>query len=468
MACNVAGAEGTCSAAEPGGMDACFEGFCDGSGNCITGVPEWAMLYGAFGDQQALGSAWRAQGLAVAGDNDGALLPGGFSYGIDGFVYELNGAGTVVWAVEFTDGDTQRLTSVVGTTSGLAVAGSCYTSGTFQSFGGSTFTNPSCASNDDVILARVADGGMALVGSPKKLVDSSQGRDQANALANRSDGAVAVGFEFEGPLRPLAGDGVWTAAGVDSGVALFTSAWADTWSAQVGGSGNETVTGVAFDPAGDVIAVGNYNGSFPLQADVPPASSGVNVFLVKLDGQTGAAQWGLGFGNGSVQTAVPVAIGNGGEILVGGAAQGTVELGGGVTLTGGTARRGFLLAVSDAGVPMWAYNITGDGVSGILDLAVTPDGNIAIAGSFTSTITIAATHDSAGGEDAFVALLTADGRPLWSHASGGAGDSYACCVEVDDDGVVYAVGNTDTPVAFGLASPATPVDIDVWVARFAK
>jgi hypothetical protein len=85
-------------------------------------------------------------------------------------------------------------------------------------------------------------------------------------------------------------------------------------------------------------------------------------------------------------------------------------------------------------------------------LAVSGDGQVAIAGSVTGTLQGATngptnSSDTSGKTDSFVTLFNADGEEVWTERRGGTDDDQASAVAFGDDGTVYVAGRTRSAVA---------------------
>jgi hypothetical protein len=84
-----------------------------------------------------------------------------------------------------------------------------------------------------------------------------------------------------------------------------------------------------------------------------------------------------------------------------------------------------------------------------LAVAVAPGGGTVVAGSFVGGLDLGAgAHASAGADDAFVALLDAEGNALWSRTFGGGATDRASGVAVADDGTIWVAGQAGS--SFGV------------------
>jgi len=110
-----------------------------------------------------------------------------------------------------------------------------------------------------------------------------------------------------------------------------------------------------------------------------------------------------------------------------------------------------------------------------LDVAALPAGGAAVVGRFAGITTSG--EESVGGDDAFVALMQADGAPREVHTLGGLEDDAAQAVAVDDAGNLYVGGRFRSSVDFGggpfdsagrhdlFVASYTPAGVHRWSSR---
>jgi hypothetical protein len=83
-------------------------------------------------------------------------------------------------------------------------------------------------------------------------------------------------------------------------------------------------------------------------------------------------------------------------------------------------------------------------------VAVAPNGDLLLTGSFMDAITLGGPAlTSGGGADVWVARYQADGTFIWSTRFGGIGEDRGRGIAVGGDGAVYVVGDFVAPVDFG-------------------
>lgn len=105
----------------------------------------------------------------------------------------------------------------------------------------------------------------------------------------------------------------------------------------------------------------------------------------------------------------------------------------------------------------WARAISASGadVSGNY-ITTDPAGNIYLAGSFQTTITIGTTSFTASGTDSFLAKLDAQGNVLWARQLGGASVQNVSALATDASGNVFVGGGFTTTLVLGTTTLSLP------------
>jgi hypothetical protein len=263
-----------------------------------------------------------------------------------------------------------------------------------------------------------------------------------------------------------------TGSNRDLFVARFTSSGARLWATYYGGSGEDDGQFVspAIDSSGNVIITGNTASSnFPVSTNAFQTSFAgglADAFVVKFD-SNGARIWGtyLGGGQGaSGENYTPydfgsaVAVEQGGMIVVVGNTFSTdfpVTTGAFQTSYGGNSDA-FVTRFTSNGLLLWSTYIggnTGDGGHGV---AVSPTGNIFVAGqagaNFPITTGAYQTTTTAGTLAAVVINLDTAGQRVWATYYGGNNNDGASNIELDSSNNVVICGearSTNLPTTVG-------------------
>ncbi|MEM6993493.1 MAG: hypothetical protein AAF721_23465 [Myxococcota bacterium] len=229
------------------------------------------------------------------------------------------------------------------------------------------------------------------------------------------------------------------------------------WSRQHGNTddahSSEWITTVATAPDGTSIIAGTVSGSldFGDAGSIVGANAG---FIAKID-TDGGVVWATalqGADGLSVRAADLDAAGN---VAVTGFVDGQLDIGGTV-VPGGSSFDGFLLSLDADGALRFGEIYPSDDLNGFYDVAVHPDGNIAVIGYFDAAINLGDSQlqATANSEDAIVGLFDSEGGHVWSRRYGDAGAQRGDGVTFDEAGnVVVAVRNASTIDFGGLPHP---------------
>jgi hypothetical protein len=137
------------------------------------------------------------------------------------------------------------------------------------------------------------------------------GNANPSAIAASSLGKAVVVGNFTSAL-PFGGTaGTLTGAGgADAFVVQFDpTTLAPTWAVRLGGAGSDTASGVALTSLGDVVVTGAFNRTTTGAAALTAASATApDVFLLKLQGATGATAFAASYGDALMQTGDAVAV----------------------------------------------------------------------------------------------------------------------------------------------------------------
>jgi hypothetical protein len=179
-----------------------------------------------------------------------------------------------------------------------------------------------------------------------------------------------------------------------------------------------TSTGVASDGMGNVVLIGGLQGAVSLGGADLTSAGGSDVFVAKFS-SSGAHLWSKRFGDAKEQSGDRVAVDKGGNILLTGGFAGTLDWGGGGTLTT-KGEAVFLVKLDPSGNSVWAKGFEeATGSVFITQIAVDSADRVAIAGQLTGTVDFGGGPlVSAGNTDVFVVSFDADGKYLFGRRFG--------------------------------------------------
>ena len=256
---------------------------------------------------------------------------------------------------------------------------------------------------------------------------------QAFDLVVDPAGNVAVTGTFLGTVDfdPGAATFNLTSAGnLDVFVVKLDSSGALLWARQVGSTGLDSAEGIATDPAGNIYAVGLFNGTVDFDPGVdnfPLNSSGLSdAFILKLD-SSGGFSWARRVGGTGSDRAIAVALDGQTPTFVGSfSGTGDFDPGAGAhNLTASGPTDVFVCRLTVAGIFDWARQLGGSSTESVYDVAVGALGEIFTVGEFTGTADFdpnpgSAFNLTATGSAAFISKLNAGGSFLYAKQLGGA------------------------------------------------
>jgi hypothetical protein len=242
-------------------------------------------------------------------------------------------------------------------------------------------------------------------------------------------------------------------------IAKFNQAGDVIWALDFAESTNSFYAGaiaVSVDQAtGDIYCVGAYDASFSIAGStLPYVSFGTDIYLVKFNSQ-GVAQWAKGFSgpNSDVPTDVafePVS----NSVYVTGESIDSITIGTQVisaTGSGFLPKFQFLARYSASGTFKWVEDFQTAGSGFFLNyyqgaLATLSNGDVILAGTFDSSVTLGTqTLSSSGSFDSegFLSRLDSSGNVVWAQTIGGSGQDYVRDVAVDLNNNIWITGNVD-------------------------
>jgi hypothetical protein len=99
-----------------------------------------------------------------------------------------------------------------------------------------------------------------------------------------------------------------------------------------------------------------------------------------------------------------------------------------------------------------------------LDVAVTSQGNLIVAGFFEDSVNFGdGPRNAAGGRDAFVGRYNAAGDLRWAKTFGGPGNDQADALAVDQDGNIHVSDHFAQQIDFGAGPVNSSGDDDAYV-----
>jgi hypothetical protein len=300
-----------------------------------SGKHRWSKRFGTTSHNFATAMAVNGSGeVVLAGHFNGAVDLGGgplTSAGSqDVFLASFTNEGKHRWSRRFGAAEGDRVT-------GLAVDGSnnILLGGTFKqtaSLGGAQLAS---AGGSDCFYAKYSPAGDHLWSARFGGQLDEVGPD----LVVGSAGVFLAGH-FEGTVD-FGGGGVKSAGGHDIYLSRYTPSGKHQVSRRFGGTSADQVTAAALDPRGGVVVTGTFFGTSDLGGGGLAATGEEDLYVARYD-DDGRHLWSRAFGGPKLDESWAVAVDDDGTIVVAGAFEGEIDLGGGPLSSAGK-RDGFLL-----------------------------------------------------------------------------------------------------------------------------
>lgn len=300
--------------------------------------------------------------------------------------------------------------------------------------GGSTFPN---AGATDAFVAQIGSNGqiqwVTAIGG--------NGADQATSITVSPDGSVWVAGTYTSSTFVVGGTTLSGIANEERGfIAKFNSSGLAETAFSIGDADDISLRDMTADPTGALVISGTFwDNSFPIGGTTLSGAGLVDGFVAKYD-PNGVGLWARTIGGVDSDLVQGLDVDAMGNIYITGNFRSPVlSLGPVSLLNSSTNGSFFLMKLDPAGTALWGQS-AGSGASGF-SLDCTPDGQCAVCGVFSGSITFGpSTGNSEGGIDAFVALYDTNGVPQWGRVLGGAADDNAYDVVVRYSGDVLVTG----------------------------
>lgn len=231
------------------------------------------------------------------------------------------------------------------------------------------------------------------------------------------------------------------------------------WGGSIGGPDDEFCSGIGVDAAGNVYLTGGFQSTVdfdPYIIDEYEATSFGNYdgFLAKYSSD-GNFIWVNAYGGVGIDYSTDMAIDNDGNILIGGAFEGTVPFGGGNTLTaagGALYETDPFFAKYDAdGSIYWAKSIYGNPLSDayypnyVIAMETDNENNVIVTGNFWVTADFdpgagTAELTPVSGADTYIAKYDTDGNYMWAVNYCGITYENSNDIAVDAQNDIYVIG----------------------------
>lgn len=445
--------------------------------------PVWSKRFGDSADQEpgAIASDG-ASGCIIAGALQGSVDwgCGGIhtAGGSDVFVTHLDSSGSCIYSQHWGGAEDQKGWSVAADGQHVAVGGSFH--GTLAPYLLS-HDAPSTQPGDGFIL----DLDKPLATDPTwgtRIGDSLVPQQGVSVAADKNDNVVAAGtvegfIHWPGDPQRLMSHGK-----SDALLVKYDTAGHRLWAKDFGGPGYDYASGLALDPAGNIVLTGTFANTIDFGGGPMTASTSVppDIFVAKLD-QSGNGLWQKDFPSTSMSSyssasiVLPPAVDAQGNVALAGtfgetnsSTPGTIDFGGG-ELKGKGHNDIFLAKLDAAGHHVWSKSFGfANAVDAAQSVVFDPSGAVILSGAFEESIDFGGgLLAGAGGWDLFLAKFGPDGQPLWSRHFSPQSQSAPMSMlsAVDSSGNVVVTGTFTGTLDFGGKTVTTPVPDALFVAK---
>ncbi|WP_167856442.1 T9SS type A sorting domain-containing protein [Hymenobacter metallicola] len=403
--------------------------------------------------------------LYVMGDFSGSLQLGSTSLtsagSLDFYVAKISPDGQWQWAVRGGGTDADRPLKIALDPSGLLRVTGRFASPTLA-LGSTTLTGNSY---NTYFVAQLTTDGVWQTAFTVPLPAATSGTNAYDIAIDAGGNAIITGV-FLGTVR--FGTSQLTVRQPSPGhedifVAKLSPQGAWLWAYRAGSYLPDAPVAVAVDAADNVYLTGNISasadfGPFNLYPSSGGASDNADIFVAKLS-SAGAWLWAKNAGGDWYDTCGGMTLDAAGNMYVTGRYSTARGMSGGASFGNTVLPDGaggddlFVAKVSAAGVWQWANRAGSSGNELGTSVTLDTQGNVYVGGNFSNTCAFGSyTCTTLGGNDAFIAKLNPTGAWQWGFGCGTTGNDVATTVAVNPQGRVYLGGNLPTAVSFGTPS----------------
>ena len=286
------------------------------------------------------------------------------------------------------------------------------------------------------------------------------------AVATDSSANIIAAGAYQGSVN--FGTGVFTNAGFeDIFIAKYSPMGVPQWAKHFGDTGRDRINSVIVDTNQDVLVTGFFTGAINFGGGILTSAGGLDIVMAKYS-SAGSFIWAQRFGSTLDDAAYAVTVDGGGNVIITGGFQGTVNFGG-TNLTASLGLDFFLAKYSAAGTHLWSRRAPASGSENGFALATDSSGDVIAAGSFTGSVDFGGGFlATAGQEDIFLVKFAAsNGLYIWQQRFGSTASDKGLGVKVDSGNNIALTGYFSGTVDFGGTSISTPVGAtDAFIAKY--
>jgi hypothetical protein len=311
----------------------------------------------------------------------------------------------------------------------------------------------------DVFVAKLTATGQLVWSTHFGSPGGSAGASKIKVLSN---GDLVLGGNYRGSL-PLGTTTLASVGDQDAFVARLSPLGVPVWAKSGGGTGYDELDDLSVDPSDNIAVCGSFtdSGTFFGSSTLTGTK---DTFLVRLTG-AGVHSWSRAMNADGVDNTCGVASMANGDVVYVGNVNGTVDAGGG-PLTSAARSLDFYLAryAGATGGHVWSAIKGGNGNDYARDVEAS-GASIVVTGGFSGSLDLGGSPlNAAGGDDAFVAKFdAANGNHQFSTRFGGRSGDHGDHIAVRSDGQITVAGLYTGTADFGGTDLPSTGDIDPFV-----
>jgi hypothetical protein len=336
-----------------------------------------------------------------------------------------------------------------------------YLTGSFRGnvdFGGDPFTAPGDSTNAFYLAAFDPDGFH--LWSLSAGDESSQG---GTWVTTDSENNVIVTGQFDGTME-FGSDTLATNGAADILLLKFDVEGAYQWGAGFGGALADEGIAVTTDGSDNIIVTGYFEGSVDFGGGPLSGNGGMDVFLAKF-APDGSHLESVHFGDTGNDAGHGVFANSADDIVITGGFAGDVSFGG--ELFSSVGDYDVFVAQFDSNLEhLWSSAAGGEDMNSGYSVWVDGADNVLVTGAFNGVMNLGGGWlDCTGDWDFFAAAFDVAGEHLWSICSGDTNDQRGYAIAADSLGDVLVTGFFWESIVFGDDVLTSSGDADVFLSK---
>ena len=362
------------------------------------GTCTWATYFESDEDASPAAISIDATGAVyVAGTFSGSLTFGNTTLtsagGFDAFAAKLGSDGSIVWSQRFGGTSDEYVYSATFAGNRYAIGGAFYDTIQLSSF------QKTSAGDADAFIAELGSNG-----APLALRSfGADGWDSVDALGGTASGDLVAGGTFDSTVD-FGGGPIVSAGGQDGYVAIFSSAAAPTHFRRIGGVGSDAIHGVAVDGSGNIYVTGYFQGSVDVGRGSAESANGAYAsFIATYDGSFAFVRATTLDGPGANSTVISssIAVNAAGTVAVGGYFRGAASF-----ATASGTSDAFVAVLQSDGAFRWTKRLGNTGATEAYAIGFAANGDIVAGGAYDGSVTLDSEKTAAGETDSMFFALT--------------------------------------------------------------